>query len=89
MILPRTIYFAAKDYERHGIGFTDPQDSADAALDIVLEYKGDPVAIRIFRVDFCPNTNLPELIQDVTEETVAARNAWLAERGIAKIEVAA
>jgi hypothetical protein len=90
MILPRTIYFAAIDFAKYGTFFTDPQDKMSDAVSLCMPDPGDEQRpFRIFCVEFCPDTNLPERIQDVTEEAVAEYNKFLASRGLSAIEDAA
>lgn len=89
-ILPRTIYFATVDFGRDGIGFGgDFSETAGDALDRAMGSVFEPVDLRIFRVDFDPDNNLPECIRDVTEDTIRERNEWLAAQGRRQIEVAA
>lgn len=86
-IFPQRLYFAARDFGKDGFGMcADLTEDLDAAIDAALPGYGDELKpFRIFCIEFCTDTNLPERTTDVTEDAIRERNEWLATQGISPI----
>lgn len=87
-VLPLKWFFATVDYGRLGVGFGgDFYESADQAVENALDKNGDGYSpFRVFQVDMDPDTNMPERIVDVTEDTMRDWNEMLEKRGQKPLE---